>query len=275
MRIGIIGNGVVGGTLRRWFERNTRHEIVIYDPPQGHTEPIGKCDVAFISVPVPTKGMKQDLSLLIEGIGVAQACDDIFVRSSVLPGTCDAMSRLFGRPIMAMPEFLTERTCDQDMETQSLMIGLPVDDVEDGKALASNMRGPLISLFGERAMKIVFSEAKNCELAKYAHNCFGALKVTYFNAISELCRQEGVDYESVRSLMLMSGYINDTHTLVPGPDGKRGFGGKCFPKDLAAFIGWVGSNPAHALLKDVLCLNRFYRGEKDFDDGTEEAKEAM
>ena len=35
--------------------------------------------------------------------------------------------------------------------------------------------------------------------------------------------------------MLLACYINDTHTFVPGPDGKFGYGGKCFPKDVNAF----------------------------------------
>jgi UDP-glucose 6-dehydrogenase len=261
MRVGIIGNGIVGGTLRRWLERNTKHEIVVYDPPQGHDQPIGPCDAAFIAVPVPTKGMKQDLSILREAIRVAESARHIYVRSSVLPGTCDQLYREFLRPIYAMPEFLTERTRHKDMDEQPIMVGFASGvDVSGITVLREVFEGK---------KSISVATAKECELAKYAHNCFGALKVTYFNAIADLCRRECVDFEPVRDLVLMSGYINDTHTQVPGPDGKTGFGGKCFPKDLAAFIGWVGSNPAHALLKDVLCLNRFYRGEKDYDDGSE------
>ena len=42
----------------------------------------------------------------------------------------------------------------------------------------------------------------------------------------------GVDWRKVHTGVLLSGYINDTHTYVPGPDGKYGYGGKCFPKDV-------------------------------------------
>ena len=48
--------------------------------------------------------------------------------------------------------------------------------------------------------------------------------------------------------VLLSGYINDTHTYVPGPDGKFGYGGKCFPKDVNAFAkmtdGYIDSSVA-------------------------------
>jgi UDPglucose 6-dehydrogenase len=76
---------------------------------------------------------------------------------------------------------------------------------------------------------------KECELAKYAHNSFGALKVNYFNIIYDICKAEGASYNKVMEGVLLSGYINDVHTQVPGPDGKFGFGGTCFPKDLRAF----------------------------------------
>lgn len=269
MRIGIIGNGVVGGTLRQWLLKNTYHTVVVYDPPQGHAEPIGKCDAAFIAVPVPTKSFKQDLSALKEAIRVAQYSDRIFVRSSVLPGTCDELSLDFGVMICAMPEFLTERTRDEDMIKQDLLIGVPKRYTDRFDEV-------------EKALKQIFVGRKHChfglaaeaEFAKYAHNCFGAVKVTYYNALYDLAKKHKLDWDRVRKFTLASGYINDVHTQVPGPDGKTGFGGKCFPKDLAAFIGWVDSNPSYALLKDVLCLNRFYRGEKDFVDGTDNDQEA-
>ena len=44
--------------------------------------------------------------------------------------------------------------------------------------------------------------------------------------------------------MLLSGYINDTHTYVPGPDGKFGYGGKCFPKDVNAFAKMTQGTPS-------------------------------
>ena len=96
-------------------------------------------------------------------------------------------------------------------------------------------------------------------LAKYAHNVFGCLKVTYFNCIHGLCKQHKLDYNNVLSGILVSGYINDTHTQVPGPDGKFGYGGKCFPKDIEAFKTELGDSSFAKLLTDVAILNSKFR----------------
>ena len=97
------------------------------------------------------------------------------------------------------------------------------------------------------------------EITKYSHNVFGAVKVTFFNGIYELAKQTGCDYEKIRKGVLLSGYINEPHTMVPGPDGKTGYGGKCFPKDVAAFINFCQSTKISKLLIDVETINELYR----------------
>ena len=59
---------------------------------------------------------------------------------------------------------------------------------------------------------------------------------------------------------LLSGYINDTHTHVPGPDGKLGYGGKCFPKDVNAFAKMTEGAPLGTLLAPLHELNAHFRG---------------
>ena len=98
------------------------------------------------------------------------------------------------------------------------------------------------------------------ELTKYMHNVFGAYKVTYFNACREYCEQMGGDWRKVHTGMLLSGYINDTHTYVPGPDGKFGYGGKCFPKDVNAFAKMTKGTPLGTLLEHLHELNVHFRG---------------
>jgi len=270
MRISIVGNGVVGGALRRWLIQNTKHEVTIYDPPQGHDAFDDSADAYFISVPVPTKGFKQDLSIVTEALSQINTDSDglVFLRSTVLPGTCDDLMRRYGLQVHAMPEFLTERRADEDLIQQPMLIGIPqcqMDSPLKDQFMDSVCR--FMREVTEDKKHINFCSNKTAEMTKYAHNVFGAVKVTYFNGIARLCDQHGVKYSNVRQLMQMSGHINDAHTHVPGPDGKKGFGGACFPKDLEAFIGFVGSYAEHYFLKDVLCLNRFYRGEKDFETG--------
>ena len=99
------------------------------------------------------------------------------------------------------------------------------------------------------------------EITKYAHNVFGALKVTYFNGIYDLCKRCEANYRKIQQGILLSGYINAPHTQVPGPDGKFGYGGKCFPKDVNALTKMTEGLPIHNLLKELQPLNIEFRGE--------------
>ena len=101
------------------------------------------------------------------------------------------------------------------------------------------------------------------ELTKYMHNVFGAYKVTYFNACREYCEQMGADWRKVHTGVLLSGYINDTHTYVPGPDGKFGYGGKCFPKDVNAFAKMTAGTSLGTLLAHLHELNVHFRGVEE------------
>ena len=83
--------------------------------------------------------------------------------------------------------------------------------------------------------------------------------VTYFNGIYELCHNMNADYEHVRQGFLLSGYLSPTHTHVPGPDGKTGYGGKCFPKDVNAFATYTQNMHLGQLLKQVAEQNEYYR----------------
>ena len=102
------------------------------------------------------------------------------------------------------------------------------------------------------------------ELTKYIHNVFGAYKVTYFNAAKEYVEKMGGDWAKVHTGVLLSGYINDTHTYVPGPDGKLGYGGKCFPKDVNAFAKMTEGTSMGTLLAPLHELNVHFRGVEEY-----------
>lgn len=222
MKVGIIGCGYIGGTLKKWLEEhNQTIDILVSDPPKGMYDDVSKADIIFISIHIPTEtDGTQDLSLLKELIKPLPVDKPIFIRTTVLPHTCDNLSKETGKKIYFMPEFLTERTAYQDFCNQ-----------------------PMIFTAEEEMLKSIFIGKKyitmsslEAEIAKYTHNDFGAVKVTYFNAVYELCQKLGCDYKKIQKGVLLSGYINDMHTYVPGPDGKLGYGGKCFPKDVKALI---------------------------------------
>ena len=246
--VGIIGCGFIGSALKIWLEENNSDvKILVSDPPKGMNDDISSADVYFLQIHVPTEDDgTQDLTLMKKLIS-ALPDKPVFVRTTILPGTSALLSKETGHRVYFMPEFLTERTHIEDFRRQPMVFTGEVD-------LLSRI------FKGKRFVRMSSLEA---EITKYAHNVFGAYKVTYFNAVYDYCRRMGADWANVHSGMLLSGYINDTHTFVPGPDGKFGYGGKCFPKDVNAFAKLTDGTPLGRLLAPLHELNVAFRGTEE------------
>jgi len=244
LTIGIVGCGFIGGALKRWIEEhNPLIKIKISDPPKGYNDNLNDCDVIFVSIHIPTElDGTQDLSLL-KAILHKLPDKPIFIRTTIMPGTSNLLSKEFNKRIYFMPEFLTERTAYEDFCKQPMIFCAEEDLLKE-------------IFIGKKYITMTSLEA---EIAKYTHNVFGALKVTYFNGIYEYCKKNNADYDKVRLGVLQSGYINEPHTMVPGPDGKLGYGGKCFPKDVNAFIKSTDNASINELLSLLPKLNERYR----------------
>lgn len=246
MIVGIIGVGVVGGTLKTWFEQNTTHNIRCYDPHKGMNDSLEDCDAIFISVPVKPDKHGQDQKLLSESVSLAKKYTNmVFIRSTVLPGTSDRLG------CISMPEFLTERQAHADMNKYPVLVGLC-----DQKLLE-------LMFPGKEFVIVTNTEA---ELAKFTHNCFGAMKVTYFNMIHNLCEKLGADFESVKLATGITGFIGPMHTQAPGPDGFFGYGGKCFPENMHALREFLHNMPLEkSFIKTIEELNIKYRNRSYFE----------
>ena len=79
-----------------------------------------------------------------------------------------------------------------------------------------------------------FCQTGEAELSKLTRNAFLSVKVSFFNEIEEFCRKKSIDYETLIKLVSVDERIGGSHTQVPGPDRKRGYGGTCFPKDISS-----------------------------------------
>ena len=75
---------------------------------------------------------------------------------------------------------------------------------------------------------------KEAEMIKMFKNCILATKVSFCNEIYKFCEKNNINYEIVRNLATNDSRINNSHTNVPGHDGKFGYGGTCFPKDISS-----------------------------------------
>lgn len=248
-RIGVIGIGVVGSAVMTGF-RERGFKVYTYDKHKAEHDDfpyIMDTDAIFVCVPTPTVYGRQDLTALDEVFAMLKAqsySGVIVVKSTVLPGTTDAMAEKFGfRRVVHNPEFLTAANPLDDFREQvAIIIG--------GKDLSSVIEvGEIYHEAKFPASIKMYPDAKVTEIAKYMRNNYLAMKVTYFNEIAELCEFEGVEYDLALKAMLSMGGIEETHTKVPGPDGEPGFGGMCFPKDTQALVAHARE---HGLKMDVL-----------------------
>ena len=83
---------------------------------------------------------------------------------------------------------------------------------------------------------IVKTSSTIAEMIKYVTNTFLATKVSFANEMYQICQGLGIDYDKVIEYARYDDRLGNSHWAVPGPDGDFGYGGHCFPKDIAALV---------------------------------------
>ena len=148
--------------------------------------------------------------------------------------------------IASNPEFLREGSAIKDfMNPDRVVIGV---ESEKSEELLKELYEPLNT-------KIVVTNIKGAEIIKHAANSFLATKISFINALSNICELTGADVKEVAEGIGMDSRIN-RHFLDAG----IGFGGSCFPKDLKAFIYTTEQlGYSFNLLKEVERINEMQK----------------
>ena len=271
--IGIIGNGFVGSAVEFGFSAQTNCDAVVrvYDknPVKSvHTlnETVNKSDFIFVSVPTPSNddgSMNVNIleSALMDIQRVNKKKNIILIRSTILPGTTTKLQKKFKKlNLVFNPEFLTERSAKFDFINQSRFILGGRKRITARVAELSRWR------FGD-SISIIETNFETAELIKYMNNCYFATKVSFMNEMKLIADKSNVDWDLAVDGFVRDGRIGHSHLAVPGPDGRMGFGGSCFPKDIQAMIHF-GKNldvDMNTLL-GVWATNLQVRPEKDWED---------
>lgn len=233
MKISILGNGFVGRATNQFS-----NDIYVFDINNELCVPSGlklehtyDSDIIFVCLPTP---MNKDGSVHLDIVEnmvkklknhVSENCS-IIVRSTVPPGTCDDLDVFF------MPEFLTEKNYLNDfINNKFWILGKPQSATNiQIKNITNLIKNAKINhQINYDAINILNN--KEAEMLKYFKNNFLAVKVSFCNEIHNFCREKNIDYDKVISHVCLDDRITNSHTNVPGHDGKYGFGGTCFPKD--------------------------------------------
>ena len=103
-------------------------------------------------------------------------------------------------------------------------------------------------------------------MCKYIINTFLSVKVSFANEIYDICEESDINYNTAKDLALLDPRLGNSHWMVPGPDGDRGFGGHCFPKDLNGLC-YIADQAAVEVdvLKATLKTNDRVREDRDWE----------
>ena len=235
--IAVIGHGYVGRAVAEFFKN--KFEVVLYDPPQGYSDKtaVNKAVLALVCVPTAMRRDGRADTKLVEDTLSWRKTPLVVIKSTVPPGTTARLARKHKRQdsLVFSPEFIGEG-------------GYPVPHWE-GIPHPTDMLLHKTFIFGGEAGAVekvipffarvrgAFAEyrsttATQAELVKYIENCWIAAKVTFCNEFYNIAKTFGVSYDEMRELWLTDGRVGRSHTLVYPR--RRGFDGKCIPKDISA-----------------------------------------
>jgi len=262
-KVGIIGNGFVGEAISFAFSSVSNLYVYDIDPLKSldDLESVHNCDFVFICVPTPMfMDGTQDLSYVDSAFEKATNKPIYILKSTVLPGTTESLSKKYSNiQIIFSPEFLTERTAKLDMLTQSrIILGGELSLIEKVK-----------TLFNQRfkIKNIIQTDSKTAELTKYMNNTFFATKVSIMNEFKLLCDEIGANWDDALNGFVSDGRIGDSHLNVPGHDGKLGYGGTCFPKDVNALLSFSKKHNIELnTINGGWKTNLKVRSEKDWEE---------
>ncbi|TCC36316.1 hypothetical protein [Kribbella speibonae] len=255
----VIGRGYVGSSIERFLSR--RYDVESWDILDETPAPYARSkefDAVFLCLPTPqSETGEADITAIEKTLGSMQA--DLFVlKSTVPPGTVDALSEKYGARIVFWPEYIGEsKYANPYFPTE--IADEPFAIIGGEATLRSRLIDILIPVMGP-TVRYHQCSALEAELAKYAENTFFATKVTFCYEFAHICGAFGADWHAVREAWLCDPRINPMHTAVFRDD--PGFGGKCLPKDLAAILHsseTAGYFPVQ--LRATQAANAIIRGE--------------
>jgi len=254
--IGVIGHlGMVGGATLRFFKDKGYH-VNGYDlrEPSQKDKAYG-ADVIFICVPTPFdwKDKKFDGSIVDSAISLVAKGKTVVLKSTVPIGTTDRLQKKYsGIKLIFNPEFLSEATCDLDFKKPDRQL---IGYTKKSLSVANKV----MSLLPQSPNNIIMP-AKEAELLKYINNVHGALAVMESNHYYEVCKKEKLNYDEVIKTASTSKFMSPYYHVIMHK-GYRGFGGKCFPKDVNSWIVYLQENKIDdTLFKAVRASFRFSMG---------------
>lgn len=240
LKLAIIGKGFVGSAVANGFNKDvekciidpkynkiTLEDMIVFDP-----------SLCFICLPTPQQETHLDVDISYVRETLSKLNDlkykgIIVIKSTITPHHLTKFKKDFTKlKLVYNPEFLTEANSLQDFIDPNMQIlgGKWRDCEAVEKAYIRHSAVKIVPTF-----KVDLITAS---LIKYTINSWLATKVIFFNELRELFDLSGAkgSWEQFTDMLIRDPRIGNSHLKVPGPDGQKGFGGHCFPKDTNALV---------------------------------------
>lgn len=247
--IGIVGLGFVGSAVLNAYKLKG-YNIHTFDVDtqknptcENFEEFLNKANVIYVAVPTPMNNLGEcDTSIVeqvVHDLCMTEEQKTIIIKSTVPPGTTEKLQKRYPEHyILFNPEFLTEANYLNDyLHQEVLVVG---KSEQTPQHVADWILENQISVIQSVKFAKVAS-ATTAELLKYTANTFLAMKVSFANELFDIATASDVNWDDLRKLLGEDSRLGTSHWKVPGPDGHRGFGGTCFPKDISALINYAKS----------------------------------
>jgi UDPglucose 6-dehydrogenase len=258
VKIGIIGLGIVGNTVRHGLTR-IGHDITVFDTklPETSLADVLPAELIFISVPTPSNPDGSCNTTVVEKVvsdlDAAAFGGVVAIKSTVEPGTTDKLHARFPKLRLTFcPEFLREKATYTDFVEQHDVCVIGAYNERD-YTIVKEAHEPLPQNFA-------FVTPLEAEFSKYFLNVFNALRIVYANQFYDVVKASGADYQKVKNAITK-------HRVVPpvyldANENMRGFGGACLPKDTSAFAHYakrmLGADQL-SLFDGIVEINKRYK----------------
>lgn len=268
-KIGIVGMGICGTALYEGFKDLA--SIKCYDKyKSGYDtleEVVKASEYVFITLPTPFdfETNKIDLSIIDENIEkIVEYTDNtdkiVVIKSTVVPGTTISYQKKYSGTHFAFnPEFLKEATYIEDFKNPDrTVIG----------ATNAQVALRLLALYTKRfpGTKIFRTDPTTAETVKYFANAMLANIVLFNNIMFDICKALDISYEETAKMVSEDKRFHSLKNYFEVTS-SRGYGGKCFPKDLNALIANAKElNVDVSFLEKVWTENLRIRRIKDWEE---------
>ena len=184
------------------------------------------------------------------------------MKSTVLPTILEKLHKLDTK-LVYNPEFLREKHANLDYQESEMII------YGGDRNISTKVSNAYLKHSRCKTKEHIFTDLKTASLIKYSINTFLASKVIFFNELHSIYEKLEVkdSWESIVNVISKDKRIGDSHMNVPGHDGRKGFGGACFPKDSLALIKYADSIGLNlkSLMSTVKINNKIRSEYQDLD----------